>query len=56
MTKQTLEKLIDTVPYLATPPQQHHPIKVKVAFDLLDLANVDDSVSTFAFNGVLKLS
>ena len=49
-------KVIDAVPYLANPPQQHHPIKVKVAFDLLDLANVDDSDSTFAFTGVLKLS
>jgi hypothetical protein len=48
--------MIDTVPYLISPPQEDHPIKIKVAFNLSDLAKIEDSYATFSFTGVLKLS
>ena len=48
--------MIDTIPYLISPPKQDHPIKVKVALNLFDLAKIDDSNSTFSFTGALKLS
>lgn len=48
--------MIDTVPYLISPPKQDDPIKVKVAFKLLDLAKIENSSATFTFTGQLKLS
>ena len=48
--------MIDTVPYLISPPKQDDPIKVKVAFKLLDLATIENSSATFSFTGQLKLS
>ena len=48
--------MIDTVPYLISPPMQDQPIEVRVALDLFDLSQIDDSASTFSFTGMLKLS
>ena len=48
--------MIDTVPYLISPPKQDNPIKVKVAFELFDLAKIEDSSATFSFTGQLMLS
>lgn len=48
--------MIDTVPYLISPPKQDNPIKVKIAFELFDLAKIEDSSSTFSFTGQLMLS
>ena len=49
-------RMIDTVPYLISPPMQDQPIEVRVAFDLFDLSKIDDSDSTLSFTGLLKLS
>ena len=48
--------MIDTVPYLISPPMQDQPIEVRVALNLFDLSEIDDSASTFSFTGFLKLS
>lgn len=48
--------MVDTVPYLISPPKQDNPIKVKVAFKLFDIAKILDSEATFFFTGQLKLS
>ena len=48
--------MIDTVPYLISPPIQDQPIEVSVALNLFDLSEIDDSASTFSFTGLLKLS
>jgi len=49
ITKSDAGWMVDTVPYLISPPEQGGPIKVKIAVNLLDINDISDHEQPIGF-------